>query len=97
MLVINLYQNSIYPRSRIARNCVLVNRRGSPVPSAATASSSSNAGAMNRSRKFKGRALRVFVVPADNAVGRTENVIYRFNTTFINNFLKIIIKFLEIN
>lgn len=50
-----------YPRSRNDFNCVLVNRRGSPMPSIATASNSSNGGAMNKSRKLIGRHLfRIF-------------------------------------
>jgi hypothetical protein len=43
---------STYPRSRSDLSCVLVRRRGSPLPSAATASSSSNGGMMNKSRKL---------------------------------------------
>jgi hypothetical protein len=38
---------------------VLVNRRGSPLPSAATWSSSSNGGMMNKSRKFMAFDLRL--------------------------------------
>lgn len=50
-----------YPRSRSDFNCVLVNRLGSPLPSIATASNSSNGGATNKSRKFIGRYLFRFV------------------------------------
>lgn len=48
-----------YPRSRSERSCVLLSSRGSPVPSAATASSSSNGGAMKRSRRLIGRDFRL--------------------------------------
>lgn len=53
-------------------NCVFVNRLGSPVPSIATTSSSSNGGAINKSRRFIGRYRRfVFVPLPDNGLGRT--------------------------
>lgn len=43
---------STYPRSLSDLSWVLVSRRGSPLPSAATASSSSNGGMMNKSRRL---------------------------------------------
>lgn len=49
-----------YPRSRNDFNCELVNRLGSPIPSIATASNSSNGGAINKSRKLIGRHLLRF-------------------------------------
>lgn len=45
-------------------------RRGSPFPSAATASNSSKGGATNKSRKLIGRDLRLFVVFDANGDGR---------------------------
>lgn len=41
-----------YPRSRRDLSWLFVRRRGSPLPSAATASSSSNGGMINKSRKL---------------------------------------------
>lgn len=43
---------STHPRSLRDLSCVLVKRLGSPLPSAATASSSSNGGMINKSRKL---------------------------------------------
>lgn len=45
-------EGSTYPRSRSDRSWLLVSLRGSPLPSAATASSSSNGGMMNKSRRL---------------------------------------------
>lgn len=41
-----------HPRSRSDLSWLFVRRRGSPLPSAATASSSSNGGIINKSRKL---------------------------------------------
>lgn len=46
-----------HPDSRNDFSCELVRRRGSPLPSDATASNSSKGGAINRSRKLIGRVL----------------------------------------
>lgn len=64
-----------HPRSRMLSRCLLVSRRGSPLPSTATASSSSKLGATNRS--FKWCFLRASVSSPslaavnDNDAGRT--------------------------
>lgn len=63
-----------YPLSRNERNCELVKRRGSPVPSAATASNSSNGGVIKRSRKLIGRVLR-FIIFSEDAVVVDEVVV----------------------
>jgi len=62
------------PRSLNDLSCVFVKRLGSPVPSAATASNSSNGGATNKSRKFNGRDFRVPVPepPDDKGFGKTR-------------------------
>lgn len=62
-----------YPRSRSDFSWLLVRRRGSPEPSVATASNSSNGGATKRSRKFTGRYLRLVLPLAvlDTGVGNT--------------------------
>lgn len=54
-----------HPRSRNDLSCWSVRRRGSPWLSVATASSSSNGGAINRSRKFIGRAFLLLLFVAD--------------------------------
>lgn len=60
------------PRSRNDFNWVLVRRRGSPDPSIATASNSSNGGDINKSRKFIGRYRRLEFDPLpDNGFGST--------------------------
>lgn len=43
---------STHPLSRILSSCLLVSLRGSPLPSTATASSSSKLGATNMSRRW---------------------------------------------
>lgn len=50
-----------HPFSRIALSWELVSRRGSPVPSVATASNSSKGGAINKSLKLIGRGFLLTV------------------------------------
>lgn len=74
-----------YPLSLIYSSCFPVNFLGSPLPSTATASNSSNEGAINKSRKWN----FVFVLPnepsedicedgnesqCDTGLGRTKKV-----------------------
>lgn len=67
-----------HPRSLSDLNWLFVRRLGSPLPSAATASSSSNGGMMNKSRKlfldfrlvptfdaFTGTVVKAFIVDDD--------------------------------
>lgn len=76
------FASPTYPVSRRLFSCALVRRRGSPLPSEATASSSSKGGAINRSLWLIGRFLRpltlfvalltvTFKLPLASGCGRT--------------------------
>lgn len=70
-----------YPLSRKDFNWLLVNLRGSPALSAATASNSSKGGRIKRSRKFIARDLRF--VPVVFAVGAETTPVAELVSKFI--------------